>query len=819
MKLNVEQRIEMDKFKPRFYQREFITKIENDGIKKAIVVWPRRCISSDSHILMANGSIREICDLKIGDKILSFNGKEVVKDIVEDVWCTGEKEVLDLKAGFYPKVTTTKDHEFYSATNRKNSIPRFKTVDELKSSSLVFQYGGYAGKVSEPDRAELLGYLTHDGYVVGYQQPKFTNTNIEILKRVEYLALKVFNYKAIWREKGNGFDLGFSNGTKGGGTFKNKIKEVFRDANMDIPKSRKRILPEVFDYDEESIIRYLAGVISSDGSIYTQKNKRIVTERNGKRNHMPVTTEISIHCGLSKDLATDTYWLLRKIGIIPQYPKLEKTSNWKLRITGGRQIEKLLSNVIIYGKQEKQAESLSAAKELSSSKKLENGLFGCYYPRLSNERTTETFDIRTRNNHNFFANGYLVHNSGKDICAWNIIIRAAIREVGSYIYCLPSFSHCRRVILSSRLEGKEGGSFMDFIPKELISSFNQQEMRINLINGSVIIMVGSDNAEDRVVGMAAKGIVISEAALANPVSVSYLMPLIASSNGFMILISTPRGHNRFWELYNTAKRSKDWYTSKLTVEDTRHIPIERIEADIRSGIMSRELSRQEYWTSFSSQNQGSYFGKYVDKMILNDQFTIVPYEPSLQTLCAMDLGMNDMFTLIFAQIAGPVVRIIDCYENHSEGLEHYANIIKRKDYGIVKIIAPHDIKVRELNTGISRLEKLRSLGFEVVVAPLLPINDGIEAIRTMLPRTFIDNKKCDKLIKAIENYTKEYDEVNQVYKNKPNHNRYSHFCDGLRYLSTMIKKLGPGTSPEELDARYNRVVYGGRNGNMPDLFR
>ena len=319
--------------------------------------------------------------------------------------------------------------------------------------------------------------------------------------------------------------------------------------------------------------------------------------------------------------------------------------------------------------------------------------------------------------------------------------------------------------------------------------------------------------------MAAKGIVISEAALANPVSVSYLMPLIASSNGFIIMISTPRGHNRFWELYNTAKRSKDWYTSKLTLDDTRHIPVERIEADIRSGIMSKELAMQEYWTSFSSQNQGSYFGKYVDKMNLNDQFTTVPYEPSLQTYCAMDLGMNDMFTLCFAQMAGPVIRIIDYYENHSEGLEHYGDVIKQKGYGIVKIIAPHDIKVRELTTGISRLEKLRSLGFEVIVAPLLPINDGIEAVRSLLPKTWIDITKCSQLIKAIENYTKEYDERNKVYRNRPNHNRWSNANDALRYLAVSYKKIaGYGrSSPEDLNERYQRAMYG-TNGE-PQLYR
>lgn len=367
--------------------------------------------------------------------------------------------------------------------------------------------------------------------------------------------------------------------------------------------------------------------------------------------------------------------------------------------------------------------------------------------------------------------------SGKDICAWNIIIRSAIRTVGSYIYCLPSFSMCRRVLLNSKLH--DGSSFMDFIPRKLIAGFNKQEMKITLINGSIIIMIGSDNADQRVVGMSAKGIVISEAALASPVGISYLQPMITASDGFFIAISTPRGHSKFWELYTMALNAEDWYVSKLTVDDTKHVPLERIEADIKSGIMSYELAQQEWWTSFSSTNQGSYYGKYLDKMRLNDQITVVPYEPSLQTYCFMDIGMNDMFTILFVQTTSLTIRIFDYYENHSEGLEHYANIIKSKGYGVVKVYAPHDIRVRELTTGISRLEKLRSLGLDTEVVANLPINDGIEAVRTILPRTYIESKKCSKLVTAIENYTKDYDEAKQVFKDKPKHDRHCFTGDQL----------------------------------------
>lgn len=406
--------------------------------------------------------------------------------------------------------------------------------------------------------------------------------------------------------------------------------------------------------------------------------------------------------------------------------------------------------------------------------------------------------------------------SGKDIVAWNIIIRAAVRKVGSYIYCLPVFSQARRVLLNSKLN--DGTSFMDFLPKDLIAGFNQQEMKITLINGSIITMVGSNSA-DSIVGSNALGIVISEAALADPMGIAYLRPIISASNGFFIAISTPRSHNHFWELYNVAKRSDDWYVSYLTVEDTQHIPIERIEADVRDGIMSKELARQEYFCSWSSQEGGAYYSKYVDKMRLDDRLTAVPHEPSLPTYCFCDLGINDSFVLIWVQFAGPVIRIIDYYENNSEGLEHYVNIIKNKPYGHTKLYVPHDAKVRELQTGVSRIEKLKSLNMEVGLVAKLPINDGIEAVRSLLPKTWIDMTKCSQLIKAIENYTKEYDERNKVYRNRPNHNRWSNANDALRYLAVSYKKIaGYGrSSPEDLNERYQRAMYG-TNGE-PQLYR
>jgi len=289
------------------------------------------------------------------------------------------------------------------------------------------------------------------------------------------------------------------------------------------------------------------------------------------------------------------------------------------------------------------------------------------------------------------------------------------------------------------------------------------------------------------------------------------------SNGF-ISHNTPRGMNHFYDLYQIAKNNPEWYCEKLTIDDTQHIPIESIKQDIANGEISEELAQQEYNCSFTMGVEGAYYARYIDKMRLEGRISEVPWEPAFPVHVSMDLGMRDATSLIFFQIIGTVIHIIDCYENHSQGLEHYVRYLQDKPYTYGDVIAPHDIQVRELGTGMSRLEKARELGLSMEIAPTLSVNDGIEAVRSTLPRCWIDEHKCKFLIKALENYRKEYDNKRKVYNDRPYHDNYSHICDALRYGCLMLPRLGKDPSPEELNERYRRVMYGEQNA-LPRPFQ
>jgi len=400
--------------------------------------------------------------------------------------------------------------------------------------------------------------------------------------------------------------------------------------------------------------------------------------------------------------------------------------------------------------------------------------------------------------------------AGKDICALNLLLRAALRRVGTYFYIFPTFSSGRRIIWDA-IDISGNRVMQHYIPDEIVESRNEQMMRIRLINGSQIQILGSDDVDRSLVGTNAVGIVYSEYALQDPHAWQLAIPILKASNGWALFISTVRGRNHFYDLYEAVRKHEDWFCERLTIEDTKHISIEEIEKDIASGQMSRDLAMQEFWNDFNLGVEGSYYGKYIDDLHKRNQITNVPWEPYIPVHTAWDLGYNDSTIIIFFQVQGPSIRVIDYYENNKKGLDHYAKIVKEKEYTYGKHIAPFDIAVHDLSTGISRWKMMFDLGIPFMKyneGKLPSIEDGIEAVRRMLPKCWIDKSLCHKLIKAMENYRQEFDNKKKVYKSAPLHDIHSHAADAFRYLALSLSKLQANSSPEDLDKRYKKAMYG-----------
>jgi len=380
--------------------------------------------------------------------------------------------------------------------------------------------------------------------------------------------------------------------------------------------------------------------------------------------------------------------------------------------------------------------------------------------------------------------------SGKEKTDINIVAKKIFEKVGAYYYIFPTYNQGKKILWNGA--DKEGIRFLNHFPQETISRTVGNEMFIEFKNGSTFQVVGSDNI-DSIVGTNPLGVVFSEYSLQDPQVWDYIRPILAENGGWAIFNFTPRGENHAKDLLDYALTDpKNWFVSMLNVDDTKTMSLEVLEQE-RKEIIAKNgddaIFQQEYYNSFTAAMQGSYYGKIIEQMEIDGKITAVPYEPNLLVDTWWDLGINDSMTIGFFQKHGLQWRMIDYIEGSGEGLKYYIDLLAEKKYSYGKHYAPHDIVVKELGTGKSRLETAKSLGikFETVTkpdgslksaVPMLSIDDGINAVRNKLITIWIDKEKCKRVIKALKDYHKDYDEVNKVYRNNPKHNWSSHCFTG-----------------------------------------
>jgi len=242
------------------------------------------------------------------------------------------------------------------------------------------------------------------------------------------------------------------------------------------------------------------------------------------------------------------------------------------------------------------------------------------------------------------------------------------------------------------------------------------------------------------------------------------------------------------ETYEEASLTQEQYFTELGAKTGKVLTQEQRNFWIAQYRELGDAIYQEYpgtaEEAFTKVNDGSYYGTlYQTHVIAKGNHRPNLYDKNLPVHVAMDLGVNDMFVLVYFQVWRGEWRIIDEYMNTGEGLEFYVKHMQDSPYTIDVVICPHDIRVTELGTGKSRLARLRELGVtNIRVLPRLPIIDGIERVRAMIPKLFID-EKCTYINGCFQNYSKEWDDKHGTWKAKPLHDNWSHGADCVRGMA------------------------------------
>jgi phage terminase large subunit len=332
------------------------------------------------------------------------------------------------------------------------------------------------------------------------------------------------------------------------------------------------------------------------------------------------------------------------------------------------------------------------------------------------------------------------------------------------------------------------------------AAIHESELRVDFPhNGAQIRLYGADNP-DALRGIYLDGVVLDEAADMSPrIYPEIVRPALSDRKGWAVWIGTPKGQNEFYDLWQQTDGDDEWFRLLLKASQTGIIDADELRSAKRQ--MTLEQYEQEYECSFHAAIMGAYYSR--DIQTAEDEGRVIAelYDKNLEVHTAWDLGVSDDTSIIFFQQAGTQIRIVDYYSANGFGLDHYAGVLKGKPYQYGKHYLPHDVEVRVLSGGDiakTRRQTLAGLGIQSTVVAKAPVEEGINAVRRILPKCWFDKTNCEYLLKSLRQYRRHYDENRKVFQERPLHDWTSHAADAMRYLALSVRDpmSGVNTLPQ-----------------------
>ena len=406
-----------------------------------------------------------------------------------------------------------------------------------------------------------------------------------------------------------------------------------------------------------------------------------------------------------------------------------------------------------------------------------------------------------------FAVGVCHRRAGKTVAAVNDqIIRALTCPLPNprTAYIAPYYAQAKDVAWSY---------FRQYAGAVPGAVFNEAELRVDFPNGGRCRLYGADNY-DRMRGLYFDDVVLDEFGDMSPrVLPEVILPALSDRLGRLTVIGTPKGDNHFRELWDERQRDASWFPFMFRASETGLLDADEL-ARARS-MMTPDQYAQEYECSFAASVIGSYYGDELDIATREGRVTRLPVDPYVKVETGWDLGMSDTTAIWFVQRIGSEIRLVDFLEESAKPLRWYADVLRDRGYRYGTHYLPHDVQARELGTGLSRLQTLRDLGLDgplgeaISVVPAASVADGINAVRRLLPRMWIDEVRCFHGVRALRNYSRKYDEQRKVFADQPKHDWASHPSDALRtYCTGQYEGASPGRKAPVDSYRRERKTSG-----------
>lgn len=243
-----------------------------------------------------------------------------------------------------------------------------------------------------------------------------------------------------------------------------------------------------------------------------------------------------------------------------------------------------------------------------------------------------------------------------------------------------------------------------------------------------------------------------------------IRPTLTDRKGEVLFISTPKGFNHFYDLFNT--KDEDYASFHFTTYDNPHLPIEEIDKAKKE--LPDDRFHQEYMADFRKQEGLVYKEFNRDKHLFDDH---TQRRPNVEVLAGVDFGFTNPTALLKIEHDTDNHYWVS-YEWYKTGKTNAELIEVAKTLG-VNTFYPDPAEP-------DRIKEMMDAGLSVREVSK-DIEKGIDSVRELFKQGRLHiHKDCVNLIWELETYSYPDKKPNQNEKELPIKEN-DHACDALRY--------------------------------------
>jgi hypothetical protein len=391
-----------------------------------------------------------------------------------------------------------------------------------------------------------------------------------------------------------------------------------------------------------------------------------------------------------------------------------------------------------------------------------------------------------------FACWVMHRRGGKDRTAIAQACKDAFKRVGLYWHCLPTLKQGRKVVWDNiTSEGKN--LIRQTFPDRLVKRRLEDEMKLELVNGSIVQVVGADNFNS-LVGASPVHVTFSEWSLTDPRAYDFVRPILRENNGSVSFIFTPRGYNHAWRTLEVARKLPGAFVAVMPVTATGVLS----EADMameRAQDMPEELIQQEYYCDFSSANVGAIVGRQIAQAERDGRVNAdAAWSVGSRIVVSCDLGYRDAAAFWFWQLKLGGFDLVHYEEGSGLDASEWIDRLKGVGIPIDHVYLPHDARAKTMATRFTVVEQFAQ-AFSCSIVPQTKLQDRINAARGVIPHCQFHVDRCARGLEALRGWSFKWDDERKVFSAEPEHDWASHGSDAFSYGAQMVRELVRETRP------------------------